>query len=64
MAKKYEVTFMDSTYLPQVPGSTSSFSVPLPEEFDSREKAEEYVREVERRSPKTKCGIREIEGKV
>jgi hypothetical protein len=61
MAKKFEVTCIQSAYLPQYTLQTSSFSVPLPEEFESREKAEEYVKTVEQKWPTVLCSIREVE---
>jgi hypothetical protein len=60
MPKKYEVTLIDSKYLPSMPGQVSSFSVPLPEEFDSLEEANEFAEKARQRKPSTLCSVREV----
>jgi len=64
MTKKFEVTCVPQAYLPHYTLQTSSFSVPEPEEFESQEKAEEFVRQVKNKWPTITCSIREIEANV
>jgi len=61
MAKRYLVTCIDSTYLARVSGQASSFSVPLPEEFDTREKADAYAAAAMQNNTKLRCSVNEVE---
>ena len=61
MATRFEVTCIPQGFLPHYTLQTSSFSVPEPEEFESQEKAEEYVRSVKDKWPTVICSIRAIE---
>jgi len=66
MTKRIAVTRIDSTYLPRTaPGQIthSSFSVPLPEMFDSREQAEEFVRTASARDTERRYvfGVNEVD---
>lgn len=62
--KIYEVSIIDATCYPQsIPGRVthSSFSVPLPERFDSQEEADTYAAAAKQKNPKLDCSIREVE---
>ena len=62
MAKKYAVTCLDTTYLPQG-ARPNSFSVPYPEMFDSREEAEEFIRAAREQDTERRhiFGVNEVE---
>jgi len=60
MSKKFEVTCIDSTYQPTI-SQFNSFSVPMPEEFDSLEEANEFAEGARQRKPSVLCSIREVE---
>ena len=61
MAKRYEVTCIDTRYFPQMT-KHSSFSVQLPDIFESREEADKYGEDRRRRDPSVQCSIREVRG--
>jgi len=62
MAKRYAVTPVDTNYSPQVTKHSSS-AVSLPEIFDSREEAEEFVRTASQQDTKRRyaLAVNEIE---
>jgi hypothetical protein len=61
MAKKYSVACIDPKYSSPISLKSSSSSMPLPEEFDSKENAEKYIQEVKRQYPNIICSLDEEE---
>jgi hypothetical protein len=62
MAKKYLVTRIDSKHLPQVT-KHSPFATDLPEMFDSREQADEFVHKASIEDPERRyiLGVNEVD---